>query len=571
MQWTHGRRCVVRAVAAVAGLLLAAVPAYSDSEAAPAEPAADAAADVGCEPVPDDATLEARGARIRAVEIEVEDIFDQEVPEESGGVYRLVNRLHFNTRPQVARNLLLVRPGDLYRRRLLDESERLLRAERYFSDAVIRPVAYCGNEVDLEVAVHDVWTLYLAASFSRSGGKNATRFEIEDGNFLGLGKDVAIEQRSNVDRDSLLARYRDSSVRGSRLQLQLWYADNSDGSFQVFDLRKPFYALDTRQAAGIRVRIDDRVDDLYRLGEIYTSFRHQQDFVDAFIGRSAGLRNGRAVRWTVGATLLRDRFEKEFAEVEPIFIPPDRTLLYPWLGFEWVEDDFREVLDFDQIARTEDLALGLRVAGRIGYSSEAWGGDEDRAVFSLVASNGLEWGDDSLLLLAGSSTGRWGDDGAQNTVTGGQARLYWRNFGKQLFFATLGGDWAENLDFDNQLLLGGDNGLRGYPLRYQEGDRRALLTLEQRFYTPLDLFHVVQVGGAVFFDIGRAWFEEEPRFPPRLPVKATGWLKDVGLGLRLSSNRSGQGTMVHFDVAFPLDGDDSIEDVQWLVSTKETF
>lgn len=559
----QGRSGLVRGLAAVALFLLAAAPAYSGSDPTPAE--------LGCEPVPDDATLEARGARIRSISVAVEDIFDAEDPKESSGIYRLVNRLHFNTRPRVAENLMLVRAGDPYERRLLDESERLLRAERYFSDAVIRPVSYCGNEVDLAVEVHDVWTLYLAAGFSRSGGKNTTRFEIEDGNFLGLGKNIALEQRSTVDRDSVVLRYRDRNLLGSRRRLELWYADNSDGSFQVFDFRQPFYALDTRRAAGLRVRLDDRVDDLYRLGHIYSSFRHRQDFVDAFAGRSAGLKDGHAVRWMMGATLLRDRFEKEFREVEPIFIPPDRTLAYPWLGFEWVEDDFREVSDLDQIARTEDLALGLHVTGRIGYSSESWGGDADRAVFSLAASDGLEWGEDAMLLLSGASTGRWGKEGSENFVTGGQARLYWRNFGEQRFFATVGADWAENLDFDNQLLLGGDNGLRGYPLRYQEGDRRALLTLEQRFYTPLDLFHAVQVGGAVFFDVGRAWFADEPRFPPRLPVKATGWLKDVGLGLRFSSNRSGQSTVVHFDVAFPLDGDTSIEKVQWLVRTRETF
>lgn len=31
-----------------------------------------------------------------------------------------------------------------------------------------------------------------------------------------------------------------------------------------------------------------------------------------------------------------------------------------------------------------------------------------------------------------------------------------------------------------------------------------------------------------------------------------GLLRDVGLGLRLSSSRSGQGAMVHLDLAFPL-------------------
>lgn len=32
-------------------------------------------------------------------------------------------------------------------------------------------------------------------------------------------------------------------------------------------------------------------------------------------------------------------------------------------------------------------------------------------------------------------------------------------------------------------MLGGDNGLRGYPLRYQVGTTNALITLEERFYS----------------------------------------------------------------------------------------
>ena len=42
---------------------------------------------------------------------------------------------------------------------------------------------------------------------------------------------------------------------------------------------------------------------------------------------------------------------------------------------------------------------------------------------------------------------------------------------------------TDALDPDMQLLIGGDNGLRGYPLRYEAGTSRALLTVEQRFYT----------------------------------------------------------------------------------------
>jgi hypothetical protein len=550
-----------------------AAPSRAAAAGAPDAPAAaDGAGGAGCTAPPDAGALEAAGAVIGHVAIAVGDIFNPELEAENNDLFRLINRLHRNTRPGVIGNRLLFRSGDRFSRRLIEESERLLRSERYLYDASIRPVAWCDGRVDLAVEVRDVWTLEPSASYSRSGGVGGTRFEVEDTNFLGTGKHLAVARREDVDRTMLLAHYRDPGLAGSRVRVDLWYSDNSDGGFQVFDVRRPFFALDTRWAAGVRVRLDDRVDNRYLLGGLQDRFRHRQDFAEAFFGLSRGLREGRALRWLAGATYLDDEFGKA-PEGEPLIDEPEnRTLAYPWLGFELVGDDYRVTHNLDQLQRTEDLHLGLKLTGRVGWSSTRWGGDAEEAVFALAAERGFELGERGLALLAGSSSGRHGDDGLANFLTGASLRLYWRNFGQHLFYAALSGDVARDLDPDNQLLLGGDNGLRGYPLRYQEGDRRFLLTVEQRFYTPWHVLELVHVGAAVFADLGRAWGESVfPTLPPTVPARETGRLRDVGFGLRLSSSRSGRGTLVHLDVAFPLDGDASIEQMQWLVTTRESF
>lgn len=525
-------------------------------------------------PVPEPQTLVAEGARVGSIHIRVGDIFDPAVEEEDRPLYHLVNRLHITTRDPVVSGLLLMRQGDLYDPRQLAESERLLRSERIFYDASIRPTCYRDGLVDLVVEVRDVWTLHASASINRAGGENGTRLELQDANFLGTGKDIAVAHKSNVDRTTTLARYRDPSLFGTRARLETWYADTSDGGFQVFDLRQPFYSLDSRWAAGLRVRLEERVDDLYARGEVRDSFEHEQDFAEVFGGVSPGLRNGHSLRLLAGATFIEDRFSRAPEEPPATVVPEDRTLAYPWLGFEWLEDDFRRTFNLDQLSRTEDLHLGLSLRGRVGYSSTSFGASRDQAVFSLTGRDGLEIGDDKLLLFRGGLSGRWGSPGSENVRASLAARLYWRNFKSSLFFADVSVAGVRNLDPEHQLLLGGDSGLRGYPLRYQEGDRRFLITLEQRFYTPLHLFNVVQVGAAVFADVGRAWFPEGS-LPGagggRLGDGGDGLLTDVGLGLRLGSSRSGRGTLVHLDVAFPLSGDSSIDQVQWLITTRESF
>jgi hemolysin activation/secretion protein len=120
-------------------------------------------------------------------------------------------------------------------------------------------------------------------------------------------------------------------------------------------------------------------------------------------------------------------------------------------------------------------------------------------------------------------------------------------------------------DTPSPLNIGGDNGLRGYPLRYQSGERRVLFTTEARGYTDWYPFRLFRVGAAVFFDHGRAWKGENQN------TVNGGWLRDVGFGLRLLSARTSKGNVLHADFAFPLDPDPSIDRVQFLVKTKIAF
>jgi hemolysin activation/secretion protein len=149
-------------------------------------------------------------------------------------------------------------------------------------------------------------------------------------------------------------------------------------------------------------------------------------------------------------------------------------------------------------------------------------------------------------------------------VVGARFRHFLNTFGPHRLLTSLQVDVSHNLDPHRQLLIGGDTGLRGYPRRFRNGDRRFLFTLEHRFYTGLELFNLVHVGAAAFFDVGGAWYGDD-----HTGLSSSELFKDVGVGLRLGSSRSADGAMIHFDVAYPLDGDS--RKVQWLVTSKESF
>jgi outer membrane protein assembly factor BamA len=512
--------------------------------------------------IPPDETLETEGAVIGDIKVQVGDVFDPENPEENRRLFLMANKLHRTTRESVILKQLLFRSGDRYSRRVLDESERLLRQNRYLYDVEIRPVRYAGNRVDLEVVTRDVWTLNVGVNVGRSGGVSSTGFQLQDTNLLGTGKSVTLLRSSNVDRTTSLFQYDDAAVLGSRVRLDAGYSDNSDGNLRHLELGRPFYSLDTRWSAQLNALNADQVDTHYELGHIASGFRHQEDRFEVIGGLSGGLRNGRADRWSAGFTYLRDRFSMTDRYVMTGSLPEERVLSYPWIAWDRVPDNFLEARDLDQLKRTEDLHLGTQLHARLGFAASALGSTGNAAVFDATARTGWKPASDQTVLLSSGLAGRWGRGDTENLVLDGAARYYWRNWGEHLLFFTLDGAVARNLDPEKQLLLGGDTGLRGYPLRYQDGDARLLFTAEQRFFTDFYPFRLFHVGGAVFFDAGRTWGGGASQL---------GLLRDAGLGLRLSSSRSGLGNVVHFDLAFPLDGDPSIKSVQWLVTTKATF
>ncbi|MEN9526381.1 MAG: hypothetical protein RLY56_332 [Pseudomonadota bacterium] len=515
--------------------------------------------------MPDDATLEKEGARIGNINIKIQDIFDTSRPEENTRLFRLANRWHINTRESTVLDRLLVRTGDVYRESIVRESERLLRDTRYLYDATITPIRYVDGVVDLEVVTRDVWTLNPGVSFGRKGGKSTSGIEFEELNLFGRGTQISIKQQNEVDRDVQSFRYVDNQLGSGWWTLELEHSDFSDGGAERVLLERPFYALDTREAYGISWLKDERIDPRYNDGELLGRYRRESTAKTIYLGRSAGLRDGAVTRWSIGLSDESAFFQRAELDAAPFTIPADRRFVYPWAQFEWIEDDFRVLRNRDKIERNEDFQYGWRVRGRLGRSIESWGSDRNAWLLSGDLHKGYELDSKSSLFLTGSLGARYEERGLRNAKVSLGARYYHRQSDRRLFFASAEVDSGEKLDLDNEILLGGDNGLRGYPLRYRNGLGRWTVTLEQRGYTDWYPFRLVHVGAAAFVDVGGTWGNVDGQRSKH------DILADAGVGLRLGNSRSALGNVLHIDLAFPLQGDRSIKSMQIIVETKKSF
>jgi Surface antigen variable number repeat len=515
--------------------------------------------------VPSGAELEAAGAQVGRIVIDNQNIFNLGDPLDDTKLFRLADRLHIPTRDRVIRRQLLFKPGDRYSQRVIDESERILRADGYFYDAWIRPIAYKDGKVDLRVTTRDVWTINPGFNFGRSGGTNTTGAQLQDSNFLGYGASLTVFHTSSVDRTETGLSASDPHAFGSWISAAVTYGQLTDGYQHEITVQQPFYALETPWAAGVYGINDLQTDPLYDRGQIIDEFQDQHQGAQVYGGWSSGLQDGWVRRWNVGLTYDEHDFSPTSTWTGMTTLPDDRRFLYPWVEFDLVQDDFLRLWNHDQIARTEDFYLGTALTVRAGYADANLGSNQSAVIFQSNASTGFGGAGRYTLLLAGDFSGRISDDKLNNGLADGSVRYYLEQSKNWLFFTTLVGTKGWRLDLDDQILLGGDNGLRGYPLRYQDGTGRALWTVEQRYFTDWYPFRLFRVGGAVFFDTGRVW-GTAPLAAPNM-----GLLKDVGFGLRFGNARSGLGNVVHVDLAFPLNVAPGISRVQFLVQTQQRF
>jgi hypothetical protein len=516
-------------------------------------------------PLPSFAELEAAGTTIGEIRIVANDIFDTDDPREDHLLFRLANRLHARTKPAVVRRELLFSSGERVSVRLIEETERLLRSHRYFYDVQIHPVAVHDDVVDIEVTTRDTWSLDLGISFSRQGGSNAGGLRLREYNLFGTGISLGLGRSSDVDRTGNEVFVAAPHLFGGRTSLTASHASNSDGQRNSVALLRPFYELDARWAAGLSASKDDRLDSSYVGGAAVGQWRHRQTRAEAFAGISAGLVEGRVQRWSAGIKLLDDAYALEPGRVPPTSLPADERLVAPFVRYELVEDRYERELNRNLIGRPEFFALGLATSVQLGVASRGLGSSESALLYAATASRGFEIDEQQMLMARAKVSGRIVDGQVQRGQWDLQAQYYLPQSPRWLFHTALSASSLTRPAAQDVLLLGGDNGLRGYPLRYQSGKRRVLGTVEERYYTDLYLWRLFRVGGAAYVDAGRAWGGD------LVNAANPGWLANAGIGLRIVNSRSAFSDVLHIDLAYALRPGTDMQRLQFLVKTRTSF
>lgn len=475
--------------------------------------------------------------RIGTIELVVNNVFEEGTEAPFSWAYRFGNKIHIRTREEVIRRELLFASGDPVNKEALEQTERNLRGLSFIRDARVESFPADDGSVNVRVTTYDSWTLVPQIRFAKSANRIVWTLGVAERNLLGYGKWVDVSRRSSLDRDETVFFYFDPRLAGSRTQTLVSYANQSDGRRGVFSIARPFFALSTGWAFGVKLEGFDQLDPLYKDGERVEDLRHIRKHGD-FEAARAIIRSGpRSARIHVAYRNHEDDVEGDL-----------RNFGIFELGFSLQEHRFLKLDHINRFEATEDFNLGYEAGAFVGVSTPALGGEEGTSWFyRLRGHRGFGFGPAHFLLAGAAWNARHRRGDWENSLASARLDYVFRQTRRSVLVGTAQLLYGSNLDPEIQIRLGAESGLRGYPVRQFVGDRSFRMTLEERFFIADDVAQLVSFALAAFVDTGYAWPEGQKMTTADLKT-------NVGVSLLLGRNRlAGTTPGVRFDIAYALD------------------
>ena len=235
-----------------------------------------------------------QGKIIRNITIETYDPFGYSLQDSTKApkkqIERIGNKLHLKTKQFTIRSLLLFKKNQLLDSIKLQESERLIRQQRYIRRVQLKPVAIAttSDSVDIHVRVLDAWSWFPTGSVSTS----SLRLNLTTRNFGGFGHYFSNQYRTRFKegRHAYRTQYQINNISQAFIDAGIYYNLDLDENYlkQAY-IRRSFYSPLTRWAGGATIYqsfLRDSVPNL--LGQ-----RKQQHFksndIDLWLGHATPL------------------------------------------------------------------------------------------------------------------------------------------------------------------------------------------------------------------------------------------------------------------------------------------
>jgi hypothetical protein len=222
--------------------------------------------------------------------------------------------------------------------------------------------------------------------------------------------------------------------------------------------------------------------------------------------------------------------------------------------------NYIERIGVDQMGVIEDFDLGNSIALKAGYAPGWFGGESEgygRAQYDGGVDGWLGFG-----LIHASIESRLRVS-PRETIQRLDARWISQYLGRQTFVVAARYDAGLAMDRDFELIAGGLNGLRAYPVHAVAGRRMWRLNAENRWQVGRLFGQFLTIGAVGFVDAARAWGAGSG---------GAGWFVDAGTGLRLTAPQWTLGRVLRLDLAWPIEPTrDGRREPVWSIGSSQAF
>jgi hypothetical protein len=241
--------------------------------------------------------------------------------------------------------------------------------------------------------------------------------------------------------------------------------------------------------------------------------------------------------------------QKELSRSDSAFqwLPPIRQNKMLGVGIDWVKLNFIEERFLDNFGLIEDVSLGWEASLYLGKMVPGLGADLGRWYLDGKITHAWKWFNQLYLYTSLGSYAYFDDQSPDETVSTVLLKAYLQAIPHNTLILNANYSRAWRIPDHEQLFLGENCGLRGYPSYFRTGQNRIILNLEDRIFSKLNLYSF-GLGAALFSDIGYIWNEQQP-------LKKQSPFVTVGAGIRIGSSKSKAATVFRLDFAVALQND----------------
>ena len=406
------------------------------------------------------------------------------------------NKAHIKTQKITIKNLILFKENDIYDSYVMQESERLIRSQKYVREITIEVIPISNNSDSIDIFIHEIDNWSLIPFFSIT--KSKQNFRGIEKNFLGLGHEFSngISRYNNSGLYKYYINYYIPNIKNTYINTTLHYGTDENRNFiKSIAFDRPLFSPLAQWTSGVKFSQQNLIDSVWVLDVGYVTQLYRFNTQDYWLGYAIPIFKCHTKKDRTTSVILSARYaqisivENPINIIESRLLYTDEKLYLVSLGISTRKN--RKDKYLFKYGVTEDVPFGQTFNITTGYQIKnsvrrqyigggvSWGNYFDWGYVSTTCEYG------TFLRAAKTEQGILSGNIIYFTPLQRIGKWKFRQFMKPTITVGL------NRFLYDSVTLNNDNGLPGFSTKRISGTSRMLLTFQTQSYAPWNIvgFH----------------------------------------------------------------------------------